>query len=477
MRKISSMKRKIAATGLAMALVISGAAAPGQQASAAAVKKVSVSKKSVTLYKGATADYSQVKLTASVNPKKAAKVTWTSSKKSVATVSASGLVKAKKAGKAVITAKAGNKRAACNVTVKSVKKITKLTVKSKSVTITKGKTQAIKTTVAPANATLKKLTYTSANKKVATVSASGVIKGIKAGKTTITVKAVDGSKKSATVSVTVKNAASANPSTNPSANPSVNPSANPSTNPSTDPSTDPSANPSADPSASPSTDPSASPSTSPSTNPGGNIGPSLPTLNPGASAPAANTVTGGVIEVSNTDGTAVEGSKDTTNYTIKYILKSNKAYKINVAGTDCKVDSVVFTVLNKLDLSKWASLPAAATTYTEGAVTVVVTKTSDTAATLVVSGYSESDVNGNYSLTVAVAGSKYTLTLAKQGEANAKVVATAEQSADKAKVTITNMTVTDKAGTQNVIVSGTDTIVLDKKADGYDLTVPMKDRN
>ena len=47
------------------------------------------------------------------------KITWTSNKKSVATVSSKGIVKAKKKGTAVITAKYGkNKKLTCKVTVK-----------------------------------------------------------------------------------------------------------------------------------------------------------------------------------------------------------------------------------------------------------------------------------------------------------------------------------------------------------------------
>ncbi|MBD5135440.1 MAG: flavodoxin [Lachnospiraceae bacterium] len=45
------------------------------------------------------------------------KVQWTSSKKSVATVSSKGKIKAKKAGKTIITAKIGNKKLKCNVIV------------------------------------------------------------------------------------------------------------------------------------------------------------------------------------------------------------------------------------------------------------------------------------------------------------------------------------------------------------------------
>ena len=54
------------------------------------------------------------------------KITWTSSKKSVATVSSKGVVKAKKKGTAVITAKYGKKTLACKVTVKQPVKSIKL---------------------------------------------------------------------------------------------------------------------------------------------------------------------------------------------------------------------------------------------------------------------------------------------------------------------------------------------------------------
>lgn len=53
------------------------------------------------------------------------KITWTSSKKSVATVSKTGVVKARKKGTAVITAKYGKKKLTCKVTVKKPVKDTK----------------------------------------------------------------------------------------------------------------------------------------------------------------------------------------------------------------------------------------------------------------------------------------------------------------------------------------------------------------
>ena len=65
------------------------------------------------------------------------KITWTSSKKSVATVSSKGVVKAKKKGTAVIAAKYGKKKLTCKVTVKQPVKSIKLN--KTSATLKKGK--------------------------------------------------------------------------------------------------------------------------------------------------------------------------------------------------------------------------------------------------------------------------------------------------------------------------------------------------
>lgn len=72
-----------------------------------------------------------------------------------------------------------------------------LKLSKSSVSVKKGNTVIVKASTSP-KATV---TYKSANKKIATVTAKGVIKGVKAGKTTITVKANGISKK---ITVTVK---------------------------------------------------------------------------------------------------------------------------------------------------------------------------------------------------------------------------------------------------------------------------------
>ena len=122
------------------------------------------------------------------------KVTYTSSNKSVAVVSAGGKVTAKKAGTATITVKCGSYKATCRITVKKGS----LKITSKTAVSVKAK----KTTAIKAAATSKaKITYRSSNTKVATVSSKGVVKGVKKGKAVIYVSSNGITKK---VTVTVK---------------------------------------------------------------------------------------------------------------------------------------------------------------------------------------------------------------------------------------------------------------------------------
>jgi len=71
----------------------------------------------------------------------------------------------------------------------------------KKATLYAGLTLTLKATVMPSKAKTT-LTWTSSNKKVATVSKKGVVKAIKPGKVKITVKTSNGKK--ATITITVK---------------------------------------------------------------------------------------------------------------------------------------------------------------------------------------------------------------------------------------------------------------------------------
>ena len=84
--------------------------------------------------------------------------------------------------------------------------VTGVTVAPATLTLEVGQTGALTATVAPATATNKAVTWTSNAPAIATVDASGTVKGIAPGTATITVKTADGGK-TATCAVTVKAAA------------------------------------------------------------------------------------------------------------------------------------------------------------------------------------------------------------------------------------------------------------------------------
>ena len=131
---------------------------------------------SATLYSGAA-----VTLSATTNL--TGDITWKSSDAKVATVDAKGNVKAVNAGTATITATLGKVSATFTVTVKNPS----ITAKAdSSVIYTKSKTTT-KINVVKDGVT-GNATFRSSNKKVATVSANGIVKEKKAGKVNITVQ-------------------------------------------------------------------------------------------------------------------------------------------------------------------------------------------------------------------------------------------------------------------------------------------------
>ena len=160
------------------------------KAAEAALVKVTVAldKTSATIYTGKT-----VTLKATSNDT-AKTVTYTTSNNAVATVSSTGVVKGVKAGTAVITATCGNAKAICKVTVKT----STIKFAASAASVYTGKTVTVKATATP-SATV---TYTTSNKAIATVSSTGVVKGIKAGTVTITATTSTGLK--TTCKVTVK---------------------------------------------------------------------------------------------------------------------------------------------------------------------------------------------------------------------------------------------------------------------------------
>lgn len=128
---------------------------------------------------------------------------WASSNKKIVTVDKNGKIKAgTKTGtaKITVTLKSG-KKATLKVKVQTAKvKTTKISGLKKKLTIKKGKSVTLKPVVSPITSQ-EKVTYRSSNKKIATVSSKGVVKGRRKGTVTITVKSGKVTKK---IKITVK---------------------------------------------------------------------------------------------------------------------------------------------------------------------------------------------------------------------------------------------------------------------------------
>lgn len=145
------------------------------------VKKVTLPS-AVTVFLG-----EKEKLDAVLTPLKPSNsdVTWKSGKKSVATVSKTGLVTAKKTGvtNITVTTDDGGLKATCKVSVK--RKLKSFSLNKKKATLNTGSTFALQIKRKPTNAT-ESIYFTSSNRNIATVSSKGVITATGRGTATIT---------------------------------------------------------------------------------------------------------------------------------------------------------------------------------------------------------------------------------------------------------------------------------------------------
>ena len=168
-----------------------------------AVTGVKLDKTTLSLTVGGTET-----LVATVSPDGATnkKVTWKSDKTDIATVDANGKVKGVKEGEAkiTVTTEDGNKTATCKVTVTKGKvAVTGVKLDKTAHTLTVGGTVTLVATVAPENATNKKVTWKSDKTNIATVDGNGKVTAVKEGEAKITVTTEDGNK-TATCTITVK---------------------------------------------------------------------------------------------------------------------------------------------------------------------------------------------------------------------------------------------------------------------------------
>ena len=197
--------KKALAFALAAAMVVT--AFPVTNTEAATTAKLN--KKSVTVAAGTTAKQTKSIKVTTPSTWKSVKVKVSSSDKKIATVKASGKtvkVTAVKKGSAKVTVKVTAKKAgkAVSKTLKANVKVVGAGLKftSDAAEVNTGATLALSVKKVPSVA---KITYTSSDTTVATVSEDGVVTGVKAGKATITAESDYGKKvtKEITVADTV----------------------------------------------------------------------------------------------------------------------------------------------------------------------------------------------------------------------------------------------------------------------------------
>ncbi|MDD3172531.1 MAG: Ig-like domain-containing protein [Herbinix sp.] len=107
--------------------------------------------------------------------------TWKSSNSKVASVNTYGIITAKKAGSALITAKIKNAEASCYITVNK----TKVIINASSAAIERGATYKLSASTSNDS----EVTWKSSKKSIATVDEYGTVTGLKPGQTTITANA------------------------------------------------------------------------------------------------------------------------------------------------------------------------------------------------------------------------------------------------------------------------------------------------
>lgn len=105
---------------------------------------------------------------------------FTTSDRRIATVDSRGVVRARKAGNARITVQVGKYKKVVTVRVRNAS----LKLARTAATVKRGKTTTIRVSAVPSG----KVNYTSSDKRIATVTSRGVVKGIRRGTVTITVK-------------------------------------------------------------------------------------------------------------------------------------------------------------------------------------------------------------------------------------------------------------------------------------------------
>ena len=167
------------------------------------INKIVLNKTNLTIIEGSSEKITADVLLSNVKDKS---IIWTSANSKIASVDQNGLVKALSPGstKIIVTSK-NNSQIKAELLVKvNAKSIvpSKLTLDKSKLELNINSSSRLVATISPDDAINKEITWVSSNPKVATVSTSGVVKGIKEGNATI--KASTSNGKTATCKITIK---------------------------------------------------------------------------------------------------------------------------------------------------------------------------------------------------------------------------------------------------------------------------------
>lgn len=164
------------------------------------VSSIKLNKYSLTLYVGEAGE----QLTASILPEgSTARVTWASSNTKAAAVSPDGVVTPIAPGMSTITAEAGGRHVSATVSVLAERvRVSGVSFDETEHKIPVRGTAKLTATIAPADATVKTLVWTSDDSGIASVSRTGIVTAVSVGTTKIHATSVDGNH-SAEITVTV----------------------------------------------------------------------------------------------------------------------------------------------------------------------------------------------------------------------------------------------------------------------------------
>ena len=169
-----------------MAALLAGAMLLGEILSAGSTSGVEAkATQTFTIYRGKSASLTITQKGKKTKPGK--KYRYRVANKKIATISAKGKVKGKKAGITKVTLQKKSNKKKITIKIKVVDYVKELRLSSASnIMLKAGEKKSVKAVVYPTTAKSRKVVYASSNKSIATVSSAGTVQAVQSGFATVT---------------------------------------------------------------------------------------------------------------------------------------------------------------------------------------------------------------------------------------------------------------------------------------------------